>query len=76
MIRTCSTCLFWQRNWWELRGEWGACKAHPPVLFEPEAAIDFDGDSAGLAGVFPATVGSDWCGEYQKNEESHVEPDR
>jgi hypothetical protein len=62
----CRGCVFWHRNYWELRDGWGACKLRAPrVPDHPGREALSPSREPDTAGVFPATWHDDWCGEFK-----------
>lgn len=57
----CQTCQFWRRRHSvEDTDDWGECRRMPPSL--PEIADE----KLVVAGVWPCTKASDWCGEWNE----------
>lgn len=55
--RACATCAFWDSE----NSNEGTCRRNAPqaVVFEVE-------DGTAFHTLFPETLASDWCGEYEK----------
>jgi DNA-directed RNA polymerase alpha subunit len=71
--RRCKNCQFWLRQSEEDVS--GQCRRYPPDLPQIEAqleAMQATGASP-FVGVWPDTLGLDWCGEFQAKESDPAE---
>lgn len=60
----CAACPYWQRGWWELTNGWGACKRGRPELSSVGGVNVASSLIPEIAGSFPATYNTEWCGEH------------
>jgi DNA-directed RNA polymerase alpha subunit len=65
----CKACRFWVRQAAEDLS--GQCRRFPPSLPQTEKQqAEVEATGAGVfTGVWPDTLGVDWCGEFQPREE-------
>jgi DNA-directed RNA polymerase alpha subunit len=71
--RRCKNCQFWVRQAEEDVS--GQCRRFPPELPQIEAQLEaMQATGAGpFVGVWPDTLGLDWCGEFQAREAPPLE---
>lgn len=55
--KNCSSC----DNWLSVEGASGECRSHAP-----QAVVVQVGDTTNFETLFPKTIASDWCGEFEQ----------
>lgn len=64
MKETCENCRFWQES--EKRKGQGWCRRNPPRHIADNPPNALRGLGITNRGIWPATIDSDWCGEFEE----------